>query len=115
VTDTFSPAYPPSIDSTEDVTLTVYEAGFGDGYSQRVEAGLNNSVETLNLSWGVIPTADADDIIDFFRDHGGAESFYYTMPNDSVPKKYTCNNWKRAWAGPNYRTLTATFKRRYDL
>ena len=50
-------------------------ATYGDGYEQRVAAGINNVPEVWELTWKNRTSADSNKIIKFLEDHGGVTSF----------------------------------------
>lgn len=53
----------------------VLVATYGDGYEQRVAAGINNTPEVWNLTWKNRTAADANKIIKFLEDQGGVTAF----------------------------------------
>jgi phage-related protein len=88
-TFTWSPAPEP----TENEAPRVRSAPFGDGYSQRVGDGINNSPRTWSLRF-TRETADIQAIISFLRARGAAESFDWTPP-DGPAGKWICKSWSR--------------------
>jgi phage-related protein len=53
----------------------VLAATYGDGYEQRVAAGINNTPEVWNLTWKNRTSAEANKIIKFLEDQGGVTAF----------------------------------------
>jgi len=53
----------------------VLTATYGDGYEQRVAAGINNTSESWNLTWKNRTSAHANKIIKFLEDQGGVTAF----------------------------------------
>jgi len=53
----------------------VLVANYGDGYEQRVAAGINNTPEVWNLTWKNRSAADANKIIGFLETQGGVTAF----------------------------------------
>ncbi len=110
------PAIPPSQSSRRKVQFRVLEAQFGDGYVQPVPDGLNNMLETWDLSFDDIPGADLVTIRNYIDGLGGTKFFYWTPFADSTPKKwkvvgeYTIN-YKNINAG----SLQVTIQRVYTL
>ena len=60
---------------------TILSQKFGDGYEQRLAAGINNKVDVYSLSFTNRPKAEADDILAFFETNGGVTSFNFTYPD----------------------------------
>ncbi|RAH97620.1 hypothetical protein DLJ53_27585 [Acuticoccus sediminis] len=106
---TFTPTRTPSENSIRDTTPKLLIAEFGDGYTQITADGTNHIRETLRLTWQFLDVTEADYIEDFFRAQGGHTPFYYTAPDDSTAKKWTCRKWNRTFQENNRRTITAEF------
>jgi len=53
----------------------VLVATYGDGYEQRVAAGINNIPESWSLTWKNRTSAEANKIVDFFEIQGGVTAF----------------------------------------
>ena len=53
----------------------VLVATYGDGYEQRVAAGINNTPEVWNLTWKNRTSAEANKIVKFFETQGGITAF----------------------------------------
>ena len=68
--------------ATGTVDYRVREIVFGDGYTQAIQDGLNNEIQTWPLSFVGNLTA-MQPIIDFFRRHKGAKAFYWTPPGST--------------------------------
>lgn len=67
-------------------------AQFGDGYSQRSPAGINNSDEAWQLQFYGDETTVAE--IEAFLDaRGGHESFYWTPPR-GTQKRFVCGGFR---------------------
>jgi phage-related protein len=53
----------------------VLVAAYGDGYEQRVAAGINNLPESWSLTWKNRTSAEANKIVDFLETQGGVTAF----------------------------------------
>jgi phage-related protein len=53
----------------------VLKATYGDGYEQRVAAGINNLPESWSLTWKNRTSAEANKIVRFFEVQGGVTAF----------------------------------------
>ncbi|CTQ45773.1 phage tail protein [Roseibium aggregatum] len=112
---TFNPSFAPSYPAQEQVEFKVLEAPFGDSYRQRAPDGLNSTEESYKLRWEVLPLADGEAIYSWLLARKGVEAFEFTIPGDSGPKVWTCQKLSRSRSGPNHVTVTADFRREYDL
>lgn len=98
----------PETEPTENEAPRVRAAGFGDGYSQRVGDGINNSPRSWALRFTRM-SADIQEIIAFLRARGGAESFDWTPPG-GPSGKWICKSWSRVFHGNEVMGVTATFE-----
>jgi phage-related protein len=73
----------------------VMESKFGDGYSQRVADGINNNLQTWQISFTKRSGADVDAIYDFLEARGGVESFEWTPRGEQTPRNFICKKWTR--------------------
>lgn len=106
------PGVPNLVTNTETRTL---EASFGDGYSQRGGDGLNSMIDTIPLTWNALTPAEADQIIQFFRDHKGYMSFDWIPPRELEYKKFICRGWSRQHIDGGLDAISATFQQVFDL
>lgn len=109
------PDIAPSYSSALQKDLGVLEARFGDNYSQRAQAGLNNVSESWSLVFENYPDTDIATIDAFLEARGGDEAFEWTAPGELTEKKWTCKSWSKTPSGFQVSTLRATFRREYDL
>lgn len=97
-----------------DFQFSVFQARFGDGYTQEVGNGINNLTSQWPLSFEVLEE-EAEEIINFFKDHSGFLLFNWTPPLEDNARVFVVNKYKiTALAGqcPLYR-IDATFEERY--
>jgi phage-related protein len=89
--DTFTPAKAPSINgAASQTTPLMFVAEMGDGYSQRVQAGMQPERESLVLRWDFLSYADMSSIWGFLRNHM-IEPFRYQPPGSpDAAKKWRC-------------------------
>ncbi len=67
----------------------VHTAKYGDGYQQRVAAGINNIPESWSLTWNNRTKADSNKIIKFLEDQGGVTSFDWYPPDTEIASSTT--------------------------
>lgn len=104
----------PSIDSTKTVTEKVKEALFGNGYAQIEPDGINNVVESWNVTFKV-SDAEKQAIVAFLTGKSYTP-FEWTSPETgAVEKQYTCSTYSTAYRGAGNYTITATFKQYFGL
>ena len=77
--DVFTWKHLPGAQGT--LKFRVRTAQFGDGYSQTVKDGINNTVQTWPLQFEG-DLSEMQPIYDFFVDKGGATSFLWTPPGN---------------------------------
>lgn len=94
----------------------VHTMTFGDGYEQRLADGINNLVQTMNVSFSTRPKAEIDDIVAFFESLGGVSKFRMTIDdtNGNETIKVICRQWNQTWAYDDFYSLSATFERVYE-
>lgn len=98
--ETFAPEVAPSPGTTTRTKANVYEAEFGDGYTQAIPVGLNHLRREINLKWDGLTEAQKTYIDDFFRARGGYQTFYYQPTGYTAPVKWTCKEWSTAAGAP---------------
>lgn len=89
------------------IDYRVIETQFGDGYAQVSADGIN----TKNESYGIKVHAmvnEAREIMDFFDEHKGVRSFFWTPPLGKLGL-YTCKDPKPSDVGGGLYTISGTF------
>ena len=102
----------PDYGATESFEARVYEAKYGDGYTQRTPNGLNNLDVTLDLSFTLRTLVEVDAIADFLAAQKGATPFEWTPPGGTT-YNYVCKTWKKVRQTNGDSSITATFERVY--
>ncbi len=105
----------PTYGSKPQKEHRVLSASFGDGYSQRVLDGLNTVIESWDMNWEVLTLSEKDVIVNFLDSMAGYKAFGYTMPGETVRKKWICKKYSATPLARGIYSLTATFERVYDL
>jgi len=72
-----------------DQTARIFRAAYGDGYEQRVAAGINNLPEEWKLSWNNRSLNDANKVIKFLEDQKGATAFDWYPPDTEISSTTT--------------------------
>ena len=72
-----------------DQAARVLKANYGDGYEQRVAAGINNLPESWSLSWNNKTLNEGNKIIKFLEDHKGVTAFDWYPPDTEISSTTT--------------------------
>jgi len=72
-----------------DQSARTFIANYGDGYEQRVAAGINNLPEEWSVSWNNRTTSEANKIIKFLEDHKGVTAFDWYPPDTQISSTTT--------------------------
>lgn len=91
----FRPPVGPSPGNTYKPTVNLWEAEFGDGYSQPTPKGINHIKKTLSYSWNALTREQALEIEEFFMRHQGVKPFYYKPFGEDRVMKFTCKEWQK--------------------
>ena len=100
-------------------TLTV---AFGDGYEQRLSRGINNNLETFNITLSNRTKEESDNIADYLSSLRGVTSFNFNIPDhgqqgDSDNEKtikVVCMNYNVTYVHDNHFTISMQLKRVYE-
>ena len=98
------------------VTQRVLTAQFGDGYSQRVKAGINPTDESFNVKFGNRSRASVNKLAAFFdRQSGSKFNLVITEHNESDNTiKVVCDQYNITYVNSEIHTITATLKRVFE-
>lgn len=115
MTETFNPNPTPDAPITIKTALNRLEAEFGDGYSQRSGFGQNTERQSMELRWSELTYAERDGIQDFLENHKDGTAFYWTIPKESVAKKWTVIDWETTYKTGVLCDFRASLKQCFDL
>jgi phage-related protein len=99
---------------TADTSPRVNTAKFGDGYSQRSGDGLNADQQTFAGQFVPVSPSIAASIVAFFRDHKST-AFRWTLPCDSVERKWIASKWSVSYPVTGRQAISFTFTEVFDL
>lgn len=100
---------------TNQFSLKLHKASFGDGYTQTAPAGLNHIRRIVTLAWDVLAIEEADEITAFLKARGGYLPFYYRIPGEADSVKWTCEEWTRTAISGGYWSINATLRQSFTL
>ena len=72
-----------------DQAPRILRAAYGDGYEQRVSAGINSLPESWNLTWNNKTLNEANKIVKFLEDQGGVTAFDWYPPDSDITSTTT--------------------------
>ena len=100
----------PSYASTVGLQPKVTNIQFGDGYSQRIQTEINNTLLSLSLSFDGRDYNEALAIIHFLIDKRGVDYFMFTPPAPFAKKKrFVCQNFPFNFTFYNNNAIKAEF------
>lgn len=100
--------YTPSTGAAVDHKPAVRQVKFGDGYEQRLAAGLNTDPEMWRLEFRGLTTSTATAIDNFLKARNAVETFDWLSPSGTAAK-FVCPEWSRSFDEPNVESIRATF------
>lgn len=92
---TFTPPVRPSPGTSHAPQVNIYEADFGDGYSQPTPKGINHIKQQVSLRWTALTTRQMEQIDAFFMRMGGTQPFYFDPFGTRQNLKWTCKEWSK--------------------
>jgi phage-related protein len=103
----WQPNYPLNIDHTPRVK----SIRFGDGYEQRLEDGINNTLLNLDLSFDNKSIDEYTAILHFLIKRKGTEYFVFTMPSPyNTNKRFVCRSWNDSFISFNNNSIKTRFE-----
>lgn len=103
----------PSYGSEVESTVKLWEAPFGDGYTQRAAVGINNIGDQWSLQFNTRGQAEKEAIKNFLRARRNGQAFDWTPFGESTPVRVLCRQFKVAAEGYNAFNISCTFERVY--
>jgi phage-related protein len=89
---------------------------FGDGYEQRSEDGINNTLLKLSLTFEGRDKQETRAITHFISKRRGAQHFFFDAPfpynfdnSQNYPKRFVCEEWSVRYVFFNNYNISATF------
>ncbi len=87
---------------------------FGDGYEQRILAGMNSLPVSWNLQFANRESAEGLAIMAFLNAREGVESFEWTPPLETDPLVFVCRKWNKIPQKGSRLTIMATFDQVFE-
>jgi phage-related protein len=115
---------------TRNAKQNTLVVNFGDGYEQRISRGLNNTMETYNITLTNRPRVEAENIVGYLNSLNGVTSFNFTLPDfagteettgvldsavdDERTIKVVCEEVNQNYVRDSNYTITAKLRRVYE-
>lgn len=108
-----TPSFSPSLDETPNVQVV----SFDDGYEQRIGVAINPIKGTVSIPWRAQSQVNKDTLINFFRARKGTEWFWWTVPGETVPRKFVASKWsfQRTPDAKGHYDVSADFREVFDF
>jgi phage-related protein len=90
---TFTPPVGPSPGTSYERKINLYEAEFGDGYSQPTPKGINHVKKGVSLKWSTLTYTEMRQIISFFESLQGNKPFWFQPFGQPTTVKWTCKDY----------------------
>jgi phage-related protein len=106
----------PDFNATKTPRSNVVESKFGDGYSQRIQVGMNANAQDWSLAFTNRSAEEATEIDEFLTERGGVESFDFTPPGEEDSIKVVCRTgqWSKVTVKHNLFTINAKFEQVFE-
>lgn len=101
--------------SSKTTEFRTIKITFGDGYSQRAPSGINNRVDTWDITWGALSFDDANNLETTLNDIGGHNVVRWT-PSGETSEKFFINknaSYSKTRIG-NVFSISCSFEQVYD-
>lgn len=102
------PDHPISVGSDPQTRARGITKHLGDGYIQTGAQPPVNLFLIYKIRFAARPTADIVEIDNFLAARGGHEAFLWRMPDEAVPRVWTCDKWTIERLSADLHTLTAS-------
>ncbi len=85
----------PSYNYTNNNQPKIKQIVFGDGFSQTLKDGINNSLLAFDFLFELRDLKETTAILHFLTQRAGAQSFFFQAPDPyGVLKKWLCKQWQ---------------------
>lgn len=103
--------FSPSYGITTTIEPKIMSIKFGDGYEQRIQDGINNSLLKIDLSFDLRSAAESAAIIHFLNSRAGAESFLFTPVEPyATLRNFVCRSWSHTLIFYENNSIRASFE-----
>lgn len=103
--------FSPSYGATTVVEPKILSIKFGDGYEQRIQDGINNTLLKIDLSFDLRGAAETAAIVHFLTARAGVESFLFTPPEPyATLRNFLCRSWNHTAIFYENNSIKAAFE-----
>ena len=104
-----------TLDSSLKVSFSQISAKFGDGYEQVAPNGINNTIDTWDITWGALSTTEFQTVITALKSVGTWGIITWTPCDETVQKKFRITgDITRTREGTFYK-VSCTLKQVFDV
>lgn len=101
----------PDYNNTVEIAPKSTKINFGDGYEVRVRNGINNILNTYNLTFSKRKLDETTAILHFLNQQAGVDPFVFEGRRPFVYSKlFICENWQNTEIFANNYTITCQFR-----
>lgn len=111
--ETLPTGYCVDFSSSQSVDFAIKENEFTAGYTAREADGIHNVRDTWNANFSKLTLADMGVLWEFLRNKKGYISFYWTPPNETQRRKWTCEKLSRTMDSSNEWTISTVLKEQF--
>lgn len=113
--------YMPDWGASLKMTPRVRTVAFGEGYEQRAADGINNNLQTWDITFSKRTDTEIEAILAFLTLAGGVSSFDWLPPSGGyvlgdylledylIGRRFICREWVRSFDAYSSSSIKATF------
>lgn len=103
------------ISSSKTTDFRIIKMSFGDGYSQRAPNGINNRIDSWDVTWGALTFTEVDFLETTLGNIGGHNVVRWTPSGETTEKFFINKNssYSKTRTG-NVFSITCSFEQIYD-
>jgi phage-related protein len=104
-----------TLNSSLKVGFSQISAKFGDGYEQIAPNGLNNILDTWDIVWGALTTAEFQTVIAVLKSVGTWGIITWTPCDETVQKKFRISGDITRTREGTFYNVTCTIRQVFDV
>lgn len=102
---------PERIENQDETTqFLIRRSSLGDGYTVKAPEGINNTRESITVSWVRTRASEARTLFDTLKNTGGFEPIRFTLRDSTEQKQYVITNLTKNFSDPVNQIVTATLE-----
>lgn len=110
------PNIPISQSSSRTVSSDIVTVRFGNGYEQRIPAGINYKRDKWSIVWETLTVAQKNTIVTFIDAVSDGSVITWTSPFDTVQKKFVLDgDWSMSTRSGTIYSITLNLRQVFDI